>query len=938
MEQTFRRFTAVLMILVLLALVPGNGLVHRASAEDFIEETYPTSKTGTIKVTLANTTSLNVRKDAKTASDLVATLPNGTKVQVLGTKKYTSGKLWYKISFTYDGKNMEGYGFAEYIVLTTPKPADEVFATPKKGYTDYSPVTNVRSGAGSNYALVKGKNGESLGLITCTYVTVYERKNNYYRCAFTVDGEQKTGWLYADFVRLYDDPKDDAAFVADLRAQGFPETYIEPLRILHSQHPTWVFKADKTGLDWKTAVDNESAFQRSLVYYSSPTSWKRVDDLAYIWNNNGTDGGFKKLDGPYWVAANRTITAYFMDPRNFLAESELFQFECQSFDENVHTLDRVQGLLEGTFMSGNIPGEYKWKSQKVNRDAKGKITSIDTEEVLSGGTPLTYAEVFLESARISGVSPDMLVARVIQEMGTAGNSLIISGNHKTYPGLYNYYDFDTYADGVTDAITKGLFFASRSADVAKTAANYLSTAKETCRPWNRRWKALYGGAILIGRDYISKGQDTLYYQKFNVSSEHYYSLYSHQYMTNIQAPANESRTMWAACKDKETAMLFKIPVYNNMPAERAAYPASASTANPNPYLKSLAVENFEMTPEFDYKTFEYDLIVDEDTDRITIQAAALATTTKITGAGTITIKPGENTIKIKSTAAYGNYQEYVINVYREVPEDVELTEHIKTSCIFDGDYLYGIDPGTTLETLSKVFSIVEGGTIKLRDPQGGTVTSGPIGTGFSIVTPQEKFTPVILGDVNKDGEISIYDLLFIKRQMLGLVKLDEPAMLAADVKKDGTIDIYDMLFVKRHMLSLALIEQPRGEEKVYGPTTSPTPTPTTKPTDTPTPTPTTEPTGTPTPTPDPSGTPTPTPDPTTTPTTVPDANTGSAQPGTQDATAPLNTIEPVSGAEETADGKLPSPDGEGNAGPPDETGETGTSGGENTDAASSDES
>ena len=345
-----------------------------------------------------------------------------------------------------------------------------------------------------------------------------------------------------------------------------------------------------------------------------------------------------------------------------------------------------------------------------------------------------------------------------------------------------------------------------------------------------------------------------------------------------------------------------------------------------------------MTPEFDYKTFEYDLIVDEDTDRITIQAAALATTTKITGAGTITIKPGENTIKIKSTAAYGNYQEYVINVYREVPEDVELTEHIKTSCIFDGDYLYGIDPGTTLETLSKVFSIVEGGTIKLRDPQGGTVTSGPIGTGFSIVTPQEKFTPVILGDVNKDGEISIYDLLFIKRQMLGLVKLDEPAMLAADVKKDGTIDIYDMLFVKRHMLSLALIEQPRGEEKVYGPTTSPTPTPTTKPTDTPTPTPTTEPTGTPTPTPDPSGTPTPTPDPTTTPTTVPDANTGSAQPGTQDATAPLNTIEPVSGAEETADGKLPSPDGEGNAGPPDETGETGTSGGENTDAASSDES
>ena len=46
---------------------------------------------------------------------------------------------------------------------------------------------------------------------------------------------------------------------------------------------------------------------------------------------------------------------------------------------------------------------------------------------------------------------------------------------------------------------------------------------------------------MIGRDYIAKGQDTLYYQKFNVSGAVAASKkYTHQYMTNIQAPANEA--------------------------------------------------------------------------------------------------------------------------------------------------------------------------------------------------------------------------------------------------------------------------------------------------------------------------------------------------------------------------------------------------------------
>ena len=36
--------------------------------------------------------------------------------------------------------------------------------------------------------------------------------------------------------------------------------------------------------------------------------------------------------------------------------------------------------------------------------------------------------------------------------------------------------------------------------------------------WNSIQKAITGGAEFIGSGYITKGQDTLYYQKFNVIS------------------------------------------------------------------------------------------------------------------------------------------------------------------------------------------------------------------------------------------------------------------------------------------------------------------------------------------------------------------------------------------------------------------------------------
>lgn len=89
------------------------------------------------------------------------------------------------------------------------------------------------------------------------------------------------------------------------------------------------------------------------------------------------------------------------------------------------------------------------------------------------------------------------------------------------------------------------------------------------RPWNTPGKAIIGGAKMIAESYIATGQFTSYLKKFQVNPNASSDLYSHQYMTNIRAPYNESRTSYKAYSQflEDITFTFTIPVFNNMPEE-----------------------------------------------------------------------------------------------------------------------------------------------------------------------------------------------------------------------------------------------------------------------------------------------------------------------------------------------------------------------------------
>lgn len=159
-----------------------------------------------------------------------------------------------------------------------------------------------------------------------------------------------TGYVRSDYVKFPSNYQYDAAFEAQLTAQGFPESYKDGLRQLHAEYPNWTFTAFHTGLDWNTVLEEELKGSRSLVGSNSISSYKSTDDGKFDWNTSTWPG----FDGASWVAASREITAYYLDPRNFLDETYIFQFESQKYNAGIHTADGLAKMISGTFLDQNV--------------------------------------------------------------------------------------------------------------------------------------------------------------------------------------------------------------------------------------------------------------------------------------------------------------------------------------------------------------------------------------------------------------------------------------------------------------------------------------------------------------------------------------------------------------------------------------------------------
>lgn len=410
--------------------------------------------------------------------------------------------------------------------------AQFAFAAGQTG-TVATTALNIRSGPGTSY--------RSMGLLSINKeinildtVTGNDGKTWYY-----MEYNGINGYVAAEFIVVssHEEYETDAKFEAYLDTQGFPESYKPYLRTLHAKYPNWNFRAARTGLSWNDVLEREGKLGKSLVSSSAPSSWKSQAAGAY----DPQTGKYTSFDSGGWAAASEKIIACYLDPRNFINQIGIFQFLTHTYDAETQTSAGLAAVVSGTFLDAAFPE-----------------TGF-----------ATYADALMEAGRTATVNPYVLASMILVEQGTSGTGKCISGTVSGYEGYYNYYNIGAYKTASMSAVTRGLWYASRSGSYQ--------------RPWDGHFASLLGGALFYSENYVKQNKNTLYFKKWNVMNG-LEDVGEGQYMTNVQGAESEAAALRKGYLSLlDSPMIFEIPIYSGMP-DAACRKPSGNNASSQPEL------------------------------------------------------------------------------------------------------------------------------------------------------------------------------------------------------------------------------------------------------------------------------------------------------------------------------------------------------------------
>lgn len=376
-------------------------------------------------------------------SNILTEVDEDTVVTVLSTTKVSGTGCsdgWYNVSY----QSYTGYICSKYISISGYDQYDRPWTSPKKaivGGAKFIAKTYIAKGQFTSYLKKFNVNPSSY----------YDMFNHQYMANLAApSSEAKTSWstysknglstlpltfsipVYNDMQEAYNRPTGnlvevekqttvtDQAFEDYLNAQGFPESYKAPLRALHTLHPNWTFVAMNTGVSFDVAVaaeKNVSSIQGGSDFYDYSTG-------AAIQTETG------------WYLANDATVAYYLDPRNFLTEKYILQFESLENSSN-YTRDVVQSILNNTFMSD--------------------LSILDNQ---------MYADIFVEAGNTANVSAVYLASLAIQESGTTVKSTTSGAAFEyegvSYSGLYNFFNIGA-SSSASNPSKAGLVYASGGA-------------------------------------------------------------------------------------------------------------------------------------------------------------------------------------------------------------------------------------------------------------------------------------------------------------------------------------------------------------------------------------------------------------------------------------------------------------------------------------------
>ncbi len=519
----------------------------------------------------------------------------------------------------------------------------------------------------------------------------------------------------------------------------------EKIQALQKKYPNWKFKILYTGLDFNEVIANE--------YTGHGKSPKNL-----IYKSANYQGAWicsickeRIYDNGNWRCASEEAIKYMMDPRNSINESDIFQFEELTKTET--DINTIKNMTTGTFLAG-------------------------------------YEQAIIDTSNSNNVNACYIVARLIQEQGKTGTVLTSGkGYNGQYVGYYNAFNRGASGNSTEEILLNGL----------ATAQKYGWTSLE---------KSISGGIDFIAKQYIHKGQNNLYLQKFDVEATN--GLYSNQYMQNLMAAENEGLTLkntYINTNSMSSAHTFIIPVYENMPKADCARPSTNGTSNVTTDLVRVNVNStIRLRNAVNGNNTVGWLYKDEIVTRLE------KATTKVNGTYWDKIKKADGTTGYVARETYENESEYKLYLV-PISEDsgnnndnnnnntnkptntskVKINEENKTIMVV---------PNAIANDILESF----GGTAKITKADGNYLNGSQdtVATGYKV---EDKYTVIKKGDCNGDGYVNTGDTYMLKCVVLNMKKFEnENYKKAADVNNDNELNTGDTFLLKKQVLGLANIE------------------------------------------------------------------------------------------------------------------------------------
>lgn len=477
--------------------------------------------------------------------------------------------------------------------------------------------------------------------------------------------------------------------------------YQSLLQSLITEHPNWTFKLYETGLDWNTVINNEYLGHGSSPKNLVPSDYSS-EWICSICGKRGYDATGR------WYCASRGAIEYVMDPRNSLNNTNIFQYLLLSFDNNI--------------------------TQKQVNEMASKIPYLNTDEI---------KKAIYDAGRESNINPFYIIGKILQEQGSNGSVMCAGkGYNGKYKGVYNLFNVGASGNGNDEVILNGLKYAQS-------------------KGWTTPKASILGGIGLI-KTYINRGQDTLYYQKFNVKCKSYYQ---NQYAQNIFDAQNIGKILKGYYNDANlmgSQFTFEIPLYKNMPSSPVKSPSISSVQGELAYVNANGSLALRDAPGGN--TIAY---VSEGTQVVITKRAS----SKINGYYWDQVSTPQGTGYMAREAQDGS-KTYLVTVKQYEISGNEII----------------VAPGTSISAIP-----------------GAKNTGSTFGTGAKITLEGKTYELVVLGDCSGDGEITASDYVKVRNKIMGSNNLSNVQSKSADVNKDGNVTAADYVKVRNQIMGSSRI-------------------------------------------------------------------------------------------------------------------------------------